>query len=50
MAKPVFTSKDATQLLIYAEQIFLKLTENADLFTDPVPDLTTLEKIGRAHV
>lgn len=42
MAKPVFTSKDATQLLVYAEQIFLKMTENADLFTDPVPDLTTL--------
>ena len=43
MAKPVFTSKDATELLIYAEQIFLKMTENADLFVDPVPDLKTLE-------
>ena len=49
MAKPVFTSKDATQLLVYAEQIFLKLTENADLFIDPVPDLATLGESLNAY-
>lgn len=49
MAKPVFTSKDATQLLVYAEQIFSKMTENADLFTDPVPNLTTLGESLRAY-
>jgi len=49
MAKPVFTSKDATQLLVYAEQIFSKMTENADLFTDPVPDLTTLGESLEAY-
>lgn len=43
MAKPIFTSKDAMGLLRYAEHIFLKMTENADLFIDPVPDLATLE-------
>lgn len=43
MAKPIFTSKDATQLLRYAEHILLKMSENADLFPDPVPDLATLE-------
>lgn len=43
MTKPVFKSKDATELLVYAEQIFFKMTENADLFTDPVPDLAVLE-------
>ncbi|HLT88965.1 MAG TPA: hypothetical protein VKZ57_15350 [Sphingobacterium sp.] len=43
MAKPIFRSKNATELLRYAEQIFKKMTENADMFTDPVPDLETLE-------
>ena len=43
MAKPVFKSKDATELLHYAEHILLKMNENADLFTNPVPDLATLE-------
>lgn len=43
MAKPNFASKNATELLRYAEQIFKKMTENADMFTDPVPDLETLE-------
>ncbi len=43
MAKPVFKSKDATELLRYAERILLKMTENETLFTDPVPDLATLE-------
>ncbi|PRD47337.1 fibronectin type III domain-containing protein [Sphingobacterium haloxyli] len=49
MAKPVFTSKDATQLLVYAEQIFLKMTENADLFANPVPNLATLEMSLNAY-
>ncbi|MBD1433220.1 fibronectin type III domain-containing protein [Sphingobacterium sp. DN00404] len=43
MAKPIFRSKNATELLRYAEQIFKKMTENADMFVDPVPDLETLE-------
>ena len=43
MAKPIFTSKNATELLRYAEHIFLKMTENADLFPTPMPDLTELE-------
>ena len=43
MAKPIFTSRDATGLLRYAEHIFLKMTENADLFPAPDPDLATLE-------
>lgn len=43
MTKAIFRSKDATELLRYAEQIFKKMTENVDMFTNPVPDLTTLE-------
>lgn len=43
MTKPNFRSKNATELLRYAEQIFKKMTENADMFIDPVPDLETLE-------
>jgi len=43
MAKPIFTSKDATELLRYAEHILLKMTENAELFPTPDPDLAILE-------
>lgn len=43
MARPTFTSKNATELLRYAERILLKMTENAELFPDPTPALTTLE-------
>jgi|GEM_PF-346052 len=43
MAKPIFKCKDATELLRYAEHILLKMTENADLFPNPTPDLTELE-------
>ena len=43
MARPIFASRNATELLRYAEQIFKKMTENADIFTDPVPDLATFE-------
>lgn len=49
MAKPIFTSKDATELLRYAEHIFLKMTENADLFTAPNPDLTVLQSALTAY-
>ena len=43
MAKPIFTSRNATELLRYAEHIHLKMSENADLFPDPAPGLTELE-------
>ncbi|MFB2120752.1 fibronectin type III domain-containing protein [Parapedobacter sp. 2B3] len=49
MAKPIFTSKDAAGLLRYAEHIFLKMTENADLFPAPIPDLTALESSITAY-
>ena len=43
MSKPNFSSKNATELLRYAEHIHLKMNENADLFPDPVPGLEELE-------
>lgn len=43
MIKPNFRSKDATELLNYAEHIFKKMTENATMFVDPEPALVTLE-------
>ncbi len=49
MSKPVFKSKNATELLQYAEHILLKMTENEDLFANPVPDLTTLENALNAY-
>lgn len=49
MATPIFAGKDTTQLLRYAEHIFLKMTENADLFPDPNPDLTMLESSITAY-
>src|SRR5690606_16548897 len=49
MSKPVFKSKDATGLLRYAEHILKKMTENADMFTNPVPDLAALESCLSAY-
>ncbi|WP_164112802.1 MULTISPECIES: hypothetical protein [Sphingobacterium] len=43
MIKPNYKSKDATELLNYAEHIFKKMTENASMFVDPVPSLSVLE-------
>src|SRR3546814_16275691 len=43
MAKPIFTSNSEAGLLRYAEHILLKMTEHADLFPAPTPDLTVLE-------
>jgi len=48
-AKPVFKSKNATDLLRDAEHIVLKMTENADLFANPVPSLTVLEERLEAY-
>ncbi|MFD2966349.1 hypothetical protein [Sphingobacterium bambusae] len=45
MARPIFKSTDATGLLRYAESILLKMRQNADLFTDPVPDLASFESL-----
>ena len=42
MAKPIFKSNSGAGLLRYAEHIFLKTTENADLFPAPTPALTVL--------
>ncbi|MEC3880824.1 hypothetical protein [Parapedobacter sp. 10938] len=49
MAKPIFTSNSEAGLLRYAEHIFLKMTENADLFPAPNPDLTVLENAITAY-
>ncbi|SRR5690606_4398509 len=49
MAKVNFKSKDATELLRYAEQIFQKMTENEDMFVDPIPSLETLENSLTAY-
>lgn len=49
MAKPIFKSSDATGLLRYAEGILLKMTQNADLFVDPVPSLATFESLLNAY-
>lgn len=49
MAKPIFKSYDATGLLLYAENILLKMTQNADLFVDPVPELAMLENRLNAY-
>lgn len=43
MIKPNYRSKDATELLNYAEHIFKSMTDNASMFIDPVPSLTVLE-------
>jgi hypothetical protein len=44
MAKPVLSSKTRTAatLMQYAENVFTKTTENADLFPDPIPTLSEL--------
>ncbi len=47
MARPIFKSTDATGLLRYAESILLKMRQNADLFTDPVPDWPALKAYWR---
>lgn len=44
MVKPNYKSNDATGLLHYAERIFKKMTENATMFVNPVPELATLEE------
>ena len=49
MKKPIITSKNATELLRYGEQIYLKMTENADLFPEPTPELTVLESSLEAY-
>jgi len=49
MTKPIFTSKSAAELLRYGEQIFLKMTENAELFPEPTPALTVLESCLEAY-
>jgi len=49
MTKPIFTSKNAAELLRYGEQIFLKMTENAELFPEPTPALTVLESCLEAY-
>lgn len=43
MAKPLIRSKNATELLHYAEQIFQKMKENEEMFPEPVPGLQTFE-------
>ncbi|SFS37174.1 hypothetical protein [Sphingobacterium wenxiniae] len=45
MAKPNFKSTDAAGMLRYAESILLKMTQNVDLFANPVPDLPTFESL-----
>jgi len=49
MTKPNFRCKNATELLRYAEQIFQKMVENEEMFTDPVPSLETLENSLTAY-
>lgn len=49
MAKPNFTSKNAAELLRYAEQIFKKMTENVDLFPEPIPGLGVFESRLEAY-
>jgi len=44
MVKPNYSSKDATELLRYAENIFKEMTKNAALFPDPVPTLAVFEQ------
>ncbi|SKB93558.1 hypothetical protein SAMN05660841_03143 [Sphingobacterium nematocida] len=43
MIKPNYRSKDATELLNYAEHIFKSMTDNTGMFVDPVPALPVLE-------
>src|SRR5690606_5355585 len=43
MKKPIYKSYNATELLHYAENILLKMTQNAELFPTPIPSLTVLE-------
>lgn len=40
MIKPVYRSKNATELLNYAEDIFQKMPENAGMFTNPIPSIS----------
>lgn len=49
MIKPNFKSKDATELLNYAEHILKKMTENEDLFDEPVPSLAVLDSALSAY-
>lgn len=44
MVKPIYTCKDATELLNYAGHILKKMTENASLFPDPIPTMMVFEK------
>ena len=54
MTRPIYGSKNATELLHYAEQIFNKMNENSELFPEPVPSLEdfgkTLEDYRSAYV
>lgn len=43
MVKPIYTCKDATELLNYAGHILKKMTENASMFPDPVPSMAAFE-------
>ncbi|NGM61672.1 hypothetical protein G5B30_07045 [Sphingobacterium sp. SGG-5] len=45
MIRPIYGSNNATELLLQAQQIFKKMTENADMFPNPVPDLATFETL-----
>ena len=49
MIKPNYKSKDATELLNYAEHILKKMEENEGLFEEPVPSLTVLDSALSAY-
>ncbi|MDR2281624.1 MAG: hypothetical protein LBE37_00365 [Sphingobacterium sp.] len=49
MIKPNYRSKDATELLNYAEHILKKMTENATMFVEPAPALTVLDTALTAY-
>ena len=49
MIRPIYGSKNATELLRYAEQIFGKMTENSELFPDPVPSLESFGAVLEAY-
>lgn len=49
MKKPIYKCYNATELLHYAENILLKMTQNAELFPTPIPSLTALENSLNAY-
>lgn len=49
MTRPVYGTKNATDLLHYADQIFNKMSENRELFPDPVPSLESFENSLEAY-